>query len=118
MSTDPRLLVSTGDLFEWLRPAAFALAALASAWVFARSLGRALPVYAALACALAALVLPLVFLPLFLAFLVFTNPRAKTSEDDTRANDDTTNEVATTNRAPDTRPETVSEQPFSHQTRA
>ena len=79
-STDPRLLISSGYLFEWLRPALFSAAALASAWVFARALRRGFPVYLAWGCALAALVLPAVALPLFLAVLVFTRGPAPANE--------------------------------------
>ena len=80
MNTDPRLLVSTGDLFEWLWPATFAASALASAWVLARAQARGLPLYAALACALAALFFPLVALPLFLSFLLLA-PRRENDPD-------------------------------------
>lgn len=114
--TDPRLVVSTGDIFEWLRPAAFALAALASAWVFARALRRAFPALAALACALAVLLLPLVFLPLFLAFIVFTSARRETKTVDETTRDETQTDADV--RAPDSQPAGVPEKAGSRQTPA
>lgn len=87
MTTDPRLLISTGDLFEWLWPATYAASALASTWVLARALGRGLPLFAALACALAALFFPLAALPLFLSFTLLAPPRGNKSDDPGAASD-------------------------------
>ena len=61
-----KLQISVGDLSEVLRPALFALAALASAWVFHDARRRFDSSAAATACALLALLLPAVALPLYL----------------------------------------------------
>ena len=61
-----KLQISVGDLSEVLRPALFVLAALASAWVFHDARRRFDSYAAATACALLALLLPAVALPLYL----------------------------------------------------
>lgn len=60
-------LSSTGGLFEWLRPAAFALSALASAWVLRDALHLRLKPPACASWALITLVIPHVALPAYLA---------------------------------------------------
>ncbi|HEV2765915.1 MAG TPA: hypothetical protein VGV38_23220 [Pyrinomonadaceae bacterium] len=88
MPTDPRLLVSTSDLFEWLWPATFAASALASAWALARSLRRGWPLYAALPLALAALAFPLFILPLFISALLLFPTRKENQTDQAPADDE------------------------------
>ncbi len=61
-----KLQISVGDLSEMLRPALFVLAALASAWVLHDARRRFDSYAAATACALLALLLPAVVLPLYL----------------------------------------------------
>ena len=61
-----KLQISVGDLSEALRPALFVLAALASAWVLHDARRRFDSYAAATVCALLALLLPAVVLPLYL----------------------------------------------------
>lgn len=81
-----RLQISVGDLSELLRPALFALAALASALVLADA-RRRFTTYAAAAWTLLSLLLPAVALPLYLAARMF-RPRAE-QNDTTTTSDDT-----------------------------
>jgi tetratricopeptide (TPR) repeat protein len=71
-----RWLISFGQLFELLRPAAYALAALVSAGVLADALRRRLHPVAAAAWTLAALALPAVTLPLYLLARLFSKRAA------------------------------------------
>jgi tetratricopeptide (TPR) repeat protein len=58
--------ISAGEFFELMIPAAFALSALASAWVLASTRRHRFPAYAATAWTLGTLFFPLVILPLYL----------------------------------------------------
>src|SRR5438105_7332550 len=58
--------ISFGQLFDLLRPFAVALAILCSTWVFADARRRGLRRYAVGAWALATLLLPFTFFPLYL----------------------------------------------------
>jgi hypothetical protein len=70
VSQNPFWQISTGDLFDLLQPAAYALAALVSACVMADALRRRLSIYAVAAWTLATFFLPLVAAPLYLAFIL------------------------------------------------
>jgi hypothetical protein len=83
------LQISTGDLSEWARPAVFALAALASVWVFHDARRRAeFGAASVWAWALLALLFPPVALPLYLAARLYTRR-------DADAKDASLEEVAT-----------------------
>jgi hypothetical protein len=77
----PPLQISAGDLSEWARPALFALAALASVWVFHDARRREdFGAAAVWAWALLTLVFPPVALPLYLAARLYTR-RAAAAQD-------------------------------------
>ena len=77
-----KLQISVGDLSEMLRPALYVLAALASAWVLRDARRRFDSYAAATACALLALLLPAVALPLY---LIARACRRRDAPDDTTA---------------------------------
>ena len=62
----PRWQISAGELFELLRPAAWALSTLLSACVLADTQRRRLPLYAMTAWTTGTLLLPLIILPIYL----------------------------------------------------
>lgn len=72
------LPISVGDLFELIRPATYALAALASAGILTDARRREFHPYVVYALTLLALLLPLVALPLYLAARLYTPRRAET----------------------------------------
>lgn len=76
---NPFWQISTGDLFEWLRPASYALAVLVSACVLYDTLRRNLKIYAVVLWTLATFFLPLVALPLYLLALLVRRMRAPSS---------------------------------------
>lgn len=107
-----RLQISLGDLSELLRPALFALAALASAWVL-HDARRRFHNYTAAAWALLALALPLVVLPVYLAARLYKPrhdkdaPEAQPSSDvetseavDVVVDDGETNDEGTADKTP------------------
>jgi tetratricopeptide (TPR) repeat protein len=63
-------VISAGEFFELLRPAALVLAMLASIWVLANARRRGFRLYAGLAWALGTFFLPFVVLPLYLIVLI------------------------------------------------
>lgn len=63
--------ISAGEFFELLRPAAYLLAALLSAWVLASARRQGIRFYLALLLALGTFLLPFVVLPLYLVGLIF-----------------------------------------------
>lgn len=58
--------ISAGELFEWMRPAAYALSALLSAWVLASARRYRFPLYQVAAWTLGTLLYTLVVLPVYL----------------------------------------------------
>lgn len=74
--------LSAADISEALWPAALLASALASIWVLhdARRLFKSHALPLALACALLTLVLPPVFLPLYLAWRLFARKKTKDEE--------------------------------------
>lgn len=62
----PEWQISAGELFELMRPAAWALSALTSAAVFASARARGFRSYAIIAWTLGTLFFPLIILPLYL----------------------------------------------------
>jgi tetratricopeptide (TPR) repeat protein len=62
----PGWQISAGELFEFLRPAAWAFSTLLSACVLADTQGRRLPLYSMAAWTIATLLIPLVTLPIYL----------------------------------------------------
>ncbi len=58
--------ISAGELFEWARPAAFALSALLSAWVLASARRYRFPLYQVAAWTLGTLFYTLIVLPIYL----------------------------------------------------
>lgn len=92
-----RLQISVGDLSELLRPALFALAALASALVLADA-RRRFNSYAAAAWALLALAFPVVVLPLYLAARMFkrrADASTKTPDNTPASTDDQSTDTPT-----------------------
>src|SRR5205085_634611 len=75
--------ISFGQLFDLLRPFAVALAILCSTWVFADARRRGLRRYAVGAWALATLLLPFTFFPLYLLARLL-RPRPHTAASRTR----------------------------------
>jgi tetratricopeptide (TPR) repeat protein len=71
----PRWQISAGELFELLRPAAWALSTLLSACVLADTQRRRQPLYAMAAWTIAALLYPLITLPLYLIARLFSHRR-------------------------------------------
>lgn len=63
-------LISAGEFFELLRPAAYILSALLSIWALASARRRGFRVYAGLGWALGTFSLPFVVFPLYLSFLI------------------------------------------------
>lgn len=61
-----QLQISAGELFELMRPAAWMLSALVSAWVLASTRRRGFRLYAIILWTLSTLLFPLVVLPLYL----------------------------------------------------
>jgi len=59
-------LISAGELFEWLRPVAYALAAILSAWVLASARRHRFPFYVVAAWTIGTLLFAPIFLPLYL----------------------------------------------------
>jgi hypothetical protein len=94
------LQISPGDLAELARPLAFALAALASAWVFYDARGRAdFGAASVWAWALLTLVFPPAILPLYLAARLYTRrdtAKASPSEEETAGPSDEAGESSTT----------------------
>lgn len=80
--------LSAADISEALWPAALLVSALASIWVLhdARRLFKSYAPAFALACALLALALPPVFLPLYLAWRLF-HPREETKDEEVGGTD-------------------------------
>jgi Flp pilus assembly protein TadD len=73
-----QLQISAGELFELMRPIAWMLSALVSAWVFASTRRRGLRLYAVTLWTLSTLLLPLVVLPIYL----IVNARLRSRERD------------------------------------
>ena len=78
-------LISAGEFFELLRPAAYGLSALLSIWVLASTRRRGFRLYIGLLWALGTFFLPFVVLPVYLIVLIFRRQtkrsRRSTSED-------------------------------------
>lgn len=66
--------MSAGEFFELIRPAAFIVSAILSIFVFV-SARRRFPLYQALLWALGTMLLPLVFIPVYLALLIIQPKR-------------------------------------------
>jgi hypothetical protein len=81
--------ISVGDFTEALRPALFALAALTSAVVLYDARRRHLPTAHVAAWTLATLILPHVFLPLYLAVRLLARKHARDEESNAGENDET-----------------------------
>jgi hypothetical protein len=64
-------LISAGEFFELLRPAAYVLSALLSIWVLASARRRGFRLFVALVWALGTFLLPFVILPVYLIVLIF-----------------------------------------------
>jgi hypothetical protein len=94
--------ISGAYLFEWLRPALFALAALLSACVLFDARRRGFRLYAVILWTLGSLLLPHVVLPLYLVTYIFTWPGKREAA--------TSTEIATPPQADD-----ISVKPSSHQ---
>lgn len=73
-----RWQISAGEFFELLRPAAFALAALASACVLASARRRGFALYAVALWTLGTLFFPLIILPLYLIARAHARRRERT----------------------------------------
>lgn len=84
-------LISAGEFFELLRPAAFVLSVALSTWVLASARRRSFNPYAALAWALGTFFLPSVVLPLYLMVLIFRypTPRSRRSPAETTSKPET-----------------------------
>ncbi|HEX8097234.1 MAG TPA: hypothetical protein VF507_04330 [Pyrinomonadaceae bacterium] len=86
-----RMAISAGQLFELLRPAAWAVSVLLSAWVLANARRRNLAAHRVAALTLGTLLLPLVVFPLYLAWHIITRARG---EDSTERDSGPTDEKA------------------------
>lgn len=72
-------LISAGEFFELLRPAAYGLSVLLSTWVLASARRRGFQIYLALFISLGTFVLPFVVLPLYLIILIVLKPAPRSS---------------------------------------
>lgn len=112
--------ISTGDLFELLRPATHALAVILSALVLADTRRRRFPTPAVLACTLATLLLPHVALPLYLITYLLrrTGKPVDTRPDETNSTGEPATMTATTHTPDSTTKEAatpVAETTFNQQ---
>jgi tetratricopeptide (TPR) repeat protein len=96
-----QLQISAGELFEWMRPIAWMLSALVSAWVFASARRRGLRLYAVILWTLSTLILPLVVLPIYL--IVNARLRRRERDEQTEASGKTSARARASNRAWTTR---------------
>lgn len=72
--------ISAGELFELMRPVAWALSAIISALVFASARHRGFRAYAVVAWTLDALFFPLITLPLYLIVLALSHRRERATK--------------------------------------
>jgi Flp pilus assembly protein TadD len=96
-----QLQISAGELFEWMRPIAWMLSAVVSAWVFASARRRGLRLYAVMLWTLSTLLLPLVVLPIYL--IVNARLRSRERDGQTESQRKTPTEAQASNRTWTTR---------------
>lgn len=107
-----RWQISAGELFELIRPAAFALSALVSTWVFAGTRRRGFKLYTVAAWTLGSLFYPFIVLPIYLIVHVAYKRQRRVAQPDVEPDESTAPSVeqateASSETASETQPESA-----------
>ncbi len=88
--------ISAGELFELMRPVAWALSALVSAFVFASARAQGLRTYSIIAWTLGTLLFPLIILPLYLIVRALARGRRVSAHNASQQTKAVANEISKT----------------------